>query len=65
MQIGCNDLQGADLSRLLLHDSVPKLSPVGPASMGNNVLTIHWWPTLSFSFVLPRWRNRAIRRWLC
>jgi len=34
MQIGCNDLQGADLSRRLLHGSAPKLSPVDPVSMG-------------------------------
>ena len=34
VQIGCNDLQGADLSRRLLHGSAPKLSPVDPASMG-------------------------------
>jgi hypothetical protein len=34
VQIGCNDLQGADLSRRLLHGSVPELSPVGLVSMG-------------------------------
>src|SRR6266403_1880281 len=34
VQIGCNDLQGADLSRRLLHRSAPKLSPVDPVSMG-------------------------------
>jgi hypothetical protein len=34
VQIGCNDLQGADLSRRLLHGSAPKLSPVDPVSMG-------------------------------
>jgi len=34
VQIGCNDLQGANLSRRLLHRSVPELSPIGPVSMG-------------------------------
>jgi hypothetical protein len=34
VQIGCNDLQGADLLRRLLHGSVLKSSLVGPASMG-------------------------------
>jgi hypothetical protein len=28
VQIGCNDLQGADLSRRLLHGSVSKLNPI-------------------------------------
>ena len=36
VQIGCNDLQGADLSRRLLHGSVPKPSPIDPVSMGTN-----------------------------
>jgi hypothetical protein len=34
VQIGCNDLQGADLSRRLLHGSMPKPSPLGFVSMG-------------------------------
>jgi hypothetical protein len=34
VQIGCNDLQGADLSRRLLHGSVLKPSPIDPVSMG-------------------------------
>jgi hypothetical protein len=34
VQIGCNDLQGVDLSRRLLHGSVPELSPMVPVSMG-------------------------------
>jgi len=34
VQIGCNDLQGGDLSRRLLHGSVPELGLIGPVSMG-------------------------------
>ena len=49
MQIGCNDLQGADLSRRLLHGSVPELSPIGPVSMGYNVLIIYSQPPSHFA----------------
>src|ERR1700691_2890291 len=34
VQIGCNDLQGADLSRRLLHGSMPKPSLIDPVLMG-------------------------------
>ena len=34
VQIGCNDLQGGDLSRRLMHGSVPELGLIGPVSMG-------------------------------
>jgi hypothetical protein len=41
VQIGCNDLQGADLSRRLLHGSMPKPSPIRLGFDGNNVLRDH------------------------
>jgi hypothetical protein len=48
VQIGCNDLQGADLSRRLLHGSGPKLRPVGSSFDGYNVLTIYRHPRLDY-----------------
>ncbi len=49
VQIGCNDLQGADLSRRLLHGSVLKPSPTAPVFDGYNVLRDHSQPLASFN----------------
>ena len=55
MQIGCNDLQGTDLSRRLMHGSAPRSKFDLSGFSGNNVLRDHSWPT----FELPRMRLQA------
>jgi hypothetical protein len=46
VQVSCIDLQGADLSRRLLHRSTTKTELGQSGFSGNNVLTIYRCPTL-------------------